>query len=222
MFRFFGQPKFDLDPDHPWPVGYELFVRENVDGHWVLPNDFSQLTDVMIEKLLDQIIQVLPEHTALISFNLEQDQFIEPKYLDMVKRVEARCDVRLFVELTERLSAGVTEAELIAAAKRYYDAGILVCIDDVGTGQNTPEMVLKMNESIAEYKFALQNFRPFQSLDEIKPELEFWYGLAKRHHKMLAIEGLETEAELARIRKDYPCDVVQGYLLGKPTLLADQ
>lgn len=222
MFRFFGQPKFDLDPDHPWPVGYELFVRENVDGHWVLPEDFSQLTDVMIEKLLDQIIQVLPAHTALISFNLEQDQFIEPKYLDMVKRVEACCDVRLFVELTERLSAGVTEAELIAAAKRYYDAGILVCIDDVGTGQNTPEMVLKMNESIAEYKFALQNFRPFQSLDDIKPELEFWYGLAKRHDKMLAIEGIESDAELARIRKDYPCDVVQGYLLGKPALLADQ
>ncbi|WP_125708470.1 EAL domain-containing protein [Lacticaseibacillus porcinae] len=222
MFRFFGQPKFDLDPDHPWPVGYELFVRELVDGQWVLPKDFSQLTDVTIEKLLDEIIQVLPAHTTLISFNLEQDQFIEPKYLDMVKRVAARCSVRLFVELTERLSKGVSEKQLIAAAQRYHEAGILVCIDDVGTGQNTPEMVLKMNPSISEYKFALQNFRPFESLDEIKPELDFWYSLAHRHHKMLAIEGLETKSELDDIRKDYPCDVVQGYLLGKPTLLADQ
>lgn len=221
MFRFFGQPKFDLDPKHPWPIGYELFVRENVADRWVLPKDFSKLTADTIETLLNEIIQVLPEHTQLISFNLEQDQFIQPAYLEMVKRVQARCQFRLFVELTERLSADVTEAQIVVMTKRYFDAGVLVCIDDVGTGQNTPRLVQAVNESIAEYKFALQNFRPFNSLDEVLPQLDFWYDMAQRHHKMLAIEGLETEAELVRIRKEFPCDVVQGYLLGKPALLAE-
>lgn len=221
MFRFFGQPKFDLNPDHPWAVGYELFVREFVDGRWVLPKDFSKLTAETIEALLDEIVQVLPAHIGLVSFNLEQDQFVDPVYLQMVQRVEKRCHIRLFVELTERLAPGVQEADLISAAKRFYDAGILVCIDDVGTGQNTPKMVQAMNESIAEYKFALQNFRPFASLDDVAPQLNFWYSMAKRHGKMLAIEGLETQAELDRICREYPCDIVQGYLLGKPALLAE-
>lgn len=220
MFRFFGQPKFDLDDSHPWPVGYELFVRENVDGRWVLPKDFSKLTDVTIESLLDEFIEAVPEHIALISFNLEQDQFIEPKYLQMVQRVEARCHIRLFVELTERLAPGVSEAQLIDAAKRFHEAGVLVCIDDVGTGQNTPQMVEAMNCSIAEYKFALQNFRPFNSLAEVKSQLDFWFSMAKRHGKMLALEGIETQAELDQIRAEYPCDIIQGYLLGKPELLA--
>lgn len=221
MFRFFGQPKFDLDPAHRDPIGYELFIREWRDGQWLLPEDFGVLTDTLIEKLLNEIVAVMPANITMLSFNLEQDQFIAPEYIAMVARIEARTKLRMFVELTERLAPGVTEDQLVVAARRYADAGSLVCIDDVGTGQNTPHMVLRMDGAVSEYKFALQNFRPFADMDAIKPELDYWYQLAKREHKMLAIEGIETQAELDRIRREYPCQVVQGYLLGKPALLAE-
>ncbi len=219
MFRFFGQPKFDLDPNHHEPIGYELFIREWREDRWVLPEDFSKLSAPIIERLMDQIVAVMPPSVVMLSFNLEQDQFVNPEYMAMVLRVEAKTKIRLFIELTERIARGVTEDQLVAAAKRYADAGLLVCVDDVGTGQNTPQMVLKMDGTVAEYKFALQNFRPFTSIDAIKPELDYWYHLARTQDKLLAIEGLETEAELERVRKEYPCDVIQGYLLGKPALL---
>lgn len=221
MFRFFGQPKFDLVPGHKAPIGYELFIREWQDERWVLPEDFSALTDTLIESLLDKVLEVMPASVTMVSFNLEQDQFIAPEFMAMCQRVQARTDLKLFIELTERLADGVSEAQLVAAAKRYSDAGLLVCVDDFGTGQNTPEMVKAMNDSVAEYKFALQNFRPFADLEAIKPELDFWYDMAQREHKWLAIEGIETQAELDQIRREYPCDVVQGYLMGKPALIAE-
>ncbi|WP_461215151.1 EAL domain-containing protein [Lacticaseibacillus sp. GG6-2] len=219
MFRFFGQPKFDLNPDNQKPIGYELFIREWRDERWVLPEDFNKLSAPIIEKLLTQIVAVVPDNITMLSFNLEQDQFVDPAYMAMVLRIEEHTKLRLFIELTERVAPCVTQAQLVAAAQRYADAGLLVCIDDVGTGQNTPQMVLQMGDSVAEYKFALQNFRPFKTIDDIKDELDYWYDLAKANHKFLAIEGLETDAEFQRIRQDYPCDVVQGYLLGKPALL---
>lgn len=37
---------------------------------------------------------------------------------------------------------------------------------------------------------------------------------------MLAIEGVETKAELTEIQNKYNYDVVQGYLLGRPVLLS--
>lgn len=219
MFRFFGQPKFDLDPRHQEPIGYELFIREWRQDGWRLPENFNKLPAPLIESLLDDVVAVMPAPVKMLSFNLEQDQFIDPAYLAMVRRVNERAKVRLYVELTERLAPGVTEAQLVAATRRFAAADVLVCIDDVGTGQNTPQMVLKMGDAVAEYKFALQNFRPFTSITAIAPQLGYWYHLAQRTHRVLAIEGIETAAELARIRRDYPCEVIQGYLLGKPALL---
>ncbi|MFD1483793.1 EAL domain-containing protein [Lacticaseibacillus baoqingensis] len=219
MFRFFGQPKFDLDPKHQDPIGYELFIREWRDGQWLLPENFSALSVAIIEPLLVQTIAAMPSKVQMLSFNLEQDQFIDPAFLAMVLRVEQHASIRLFIELTERLAPGVHEDQLVQAAKRFADHDLLVCIDDVGTGQNTPEMVVRMNDSVAEYKFALQNFRPFAAIAELAPELDMWYAMAQKEHKMLAIEGIETPEELALIRRQYPCDVVQGYLLGKPALI---
>ncbi|MCI1985111.1 MAG: EAL domain-containing protein [Lactobacillus sp.] len=219
MFRFFGQPKFDLVPDHQAPIGYELFLREWRGGQWVLPANFSALTVDSIEPLLVTTIAAMPANIELLSFNLEQDQFIDPAFMAMAMRVNAQTSLRLFLELTERLAPGVTEDQLVVAAQHYADHGVLVCVDDVGTGQNSPQMVHRMALSVAEYKFALQNFRPFATIAELAPKLNLWYRMAQATHKMLAIEGLETPEELAVIRRDYPCDVIQGYLLGKPALL---
>lgn len=219
MLRFYGQPKFrvmDADKD---PVGYELFIREWRDDRWMLPEDFTACTPGQMAQLLSQTIAKLPENIELISFNLEQSQFVDDRYIDMVKQIQNTTSINIFTELTERTDANVSIAQLKDAARKFHNLGLLVCIDDVGTGDNTPELVLELNDYIDEYKFALQNFRPFNRISEITGTITFWYEMAAKNGKMLAIEGLENEADLSTIQQSYPCDVIQGYYMGKPALL---
>ncbi len=214
MLKFYGQPKFRPSDITQKPIGYELFIREYKNNQWCLPQNFCAITATQIQLLLSEIVQVMPNNIELLSFNLEQIQFIDPDFTDVVADVQKTTDIKLYTELTERTDPHVTIAQLTRAAQRFDDASLPVCIDDVGTGDNTPELVLRLNDYIDEYKFALQNFRPFNHISEIKSHLNYWYHLAQTHDKMLAIEGTESEEDLDAIRMTYPCDVIQGYYTG--------
>lgn len=216
MYTFYEQPKYAVSGlDNP-PIGYELFIRQWNNNGWQLPKDFNAITSQTLRDLLYETIESMPNNVIMLSFNLEQSQFIDLKFLQMVADVQSRTDIKIFTELTERIAPGVTNQELIDAGRRFHEAGLYVCIDDVGTGQNTPGLVLGMNDYINEYKFAFQNFRPFNDINEIKQKLDFWYNLAQEKGKLLAIEGLEDQKELETVKEKYPCFVVQGYLMGKP------
>ncbi|KRM12292.1 EAL domain-containing protein [Paucilactobacillus suebicus] len=219
MHTFFGQPKFHSNRLGQGPIGYELFLREFKDGLWQLPEDFSRITSEELEKLLNSTIADLPANIELLSFNLEQDQFINPNYIDMVRRVQSKTDIDIYTELTERITPGVTENQLYDGAKMFHDRGLLVCIDDVGTGENSPELVNYLNPFIDEYKFAFQGFRPFDDINKVTSQLDYWYDLSNENNKMLAIEGLETAHDMEVIGKEYPCYVVQGYYTGKPAIM---
>lgn len=220
MLTFFGQPKFSgatADDEHP--IGYELFIREYQEHRWVLPDDFDDISATEIENLLTETLSQLPETIQLISFNLEQAQFIRPEYAEMVARVQATTPIKIYTELTERPNPQITSNQLLAGAKRFSALGLLVCIDDVGTGVNTLGLALKLDGYVSEYKFAFQNLRPFNAIDDIADQLDFWYQFAQEQHKTIAIEGVESKVELERVRRDYPCEIIQGYYLGKPTQL---
>lgn len=216
---FFGQPKFSRSGANDLAIGYELFIREAHGDEWTLPHDFGAITAPTIERLLGQVLEVLPKTTSIVSFNLEQTQFIDPAFAAMVARVQVKTDIHIYTELTERQDPNVTARELFFAAQHFKQLGLLVCIDDVGTGFNTPELVLQLDPYIDEYKFALQNLRPFNTMGEVESELQFWYDLAATKHKKFAIEGIETEDELLTITEKFPCDILQGYYIGKPLLI---
>lgn len=216
MLTFFSQPKFSgVTTETEQPIGYELFIREYQDHRWVLPADFDSITAAEIETLLTETLNQLPETIQLISFNLEQSQFIQPEYAEMVARVQATTPIKIYTELTERANPLVTPDQLLAGAQRFVALGLLVGLDDVGTGMNTPNLALKLNDYVSEYKFALQNLRPFNTIAEIADQLDFWSQLAQEQHKIMAIEGVESETELKQVQRDYPCDIIQGYYLGK-------
>lgn len=219
MYRFFGQPKFVGDGSSRLPIGYELFIRERKNGKWVLPEDFNAITADAIGDLLGNIVDTMSSSIRLLSFNLEERQFIDPAFMDMVARIQARTKINIFTELTERRDPDVSVADIQTAARRFHAHNLLVCVDDVGVGQNNPNLIKGMEDDVAEFKFACQDFRPCKTFREIEPILSMWYNEAKEHHKAIAIEGIETQIELDAITSKYPCDVIQGYWLGRPKLL---
>ncbi|MFD0898638.1 EAL domain-containing protein [Loigolactobacillus binensis] len=216
MIRFFGQPKYSITQN---ALGYELFIRQSAKGNWIFPKNFSQFTAQQLKKLSIASIKALPKGVALVSINLDQEQFINPDFIHSMKAVQAACyPVEVVIELTEH-HRHIAPNMLVSAAQKYQAANLWVCLDDVGTGDNTVAMANLLDPYVTEYKFALQNFKRGANFSfVISPQLQFWRQFAQIHHKFFAIEGFETEADLT-IGDHYQADVMQGYYLGRPKLI---
>lgn len=221
MYTVFAQPKYSMEKAYAAPVGYELFIRQWAQDHWALPDPFTGISVLTLNNLLRQTIARMPASVELLSFNLEQSQFVDPAFTAMIASIQRHTNITLYTELTERIGEGVTAGQLLAAAKRFAACGLQVCIDDVGTGQNSPALVMMLNDYITEYKFAFQNFRPMTTINELAPQLKFWTEMSQRQGKMMVWEGIESSVELALLTARYPGDLLQGYLFGHSARLDD-
>ncbi|WP_125708290.1 EAL domain-containing protein [Lacticaseibacillus porcinae] len=221
MLRLWGQPKYVAATGKL--AGYELFLREKqtTDGEWELPADFSQFSPNTMANLIGATLKTLPQDFQLVSFNLDQAQFIDTKYIDLLVAVQAQLDYALVIELTERRghgSATIALSDLVAAAQRFQEAGLRVCLDDVGTGENQLPLVEALDPFVSEYKFALQNVRDQMSIAEIAAEVAVWRKRADRLHKRFALEGFEDPEDVRLIQAFSP-DLVQGFYFGRPHTL---
>lgn len=221
MIRFWGQPRFSIETHEM--NGFELFIRQhdNVTGNWVVPKDFSVFGVEEVTTLLRKTIDVMPNGPLEVSFNLDQEQFVDDSYCQVLSAIEQQTEVSISVELTERLGNGdqvINMAKLKQAARAYYEAGIPVILDDVGTGKNQTDVVNALDPYVTEYKFALQNVRDAESMTEIKAQVDFWRTLAKKHDKHFTIEGFEGPED-TRLIQLYKPNAVQGYYFGRPHVM---
>lgn len=216
MIRFFGQPKYSLTEPKKL-IGYEFLLREWQGNHWQVSNDFSQYQANDIVMLLDQTLAVLPSDLPLLSFNLDQAQFVDPTFTVALAALHAKRPMHLVVELTEH-DDHIAISQLRQAAAEYVKSGLDVCIDDVGTGANDRQLVAALAPYANEYKFALQNFRAVGTTEQALPELKFWRHLATQEHKLFALEGIEDQSDLD-IVSEYAPDVLQGYFYDRPELI---
>ncbi|WP_461213591.1 EAL domain-containing protein [Lacticaseibacillus sp. GG6-2] len=216
---FFGQPQYSgkLASD---VVGYELLIRQRVGNHWLLPTDLTALPPAPFERLLREAISSLPTMPAHISLNLERRHFVDPRFLEMILHVQADTTARLTVELTERNDTTVKNQEIIATARRYFEAGIDLCIDDIGLGDNLPGFVEALSPYVSSYKFNLQNLRQLMPDCDIDERFSFWYQHAQARHKQFLVAGIESLDEITKLRKLKACDIVQGYYFGIPVPLS--
>lgn len=221
MIRLWGQAQFSIH-SHKL-AGYELFLREQQrpGGPWRLPENISGIAPAKMTTLLAQTMATMPASLECVTFNLDQSQFIQTPYLAQLRALKATLPFRLGIELTERHgdeSVPVTVADLVAAARGYHDAGLTVCLDDVGTGENLPELVQQLDPYVSEYKYAIQNVRNKLTPPQIEAEIDTWRKRALRLGKAFTLEGLEGPEHLVLIRSFKP-DVVQGYYFGTPHVM---
>jgi diguanylate cyclase (GGDEF)-like protein len=224
----FYQPQFDCASGAL--IGVEALVRWKHPEHgYIGPDEFipiaedsgliGELGSWVLEQACNDVL-ALSEHTGIplnVAVNVSARQFRDNEFLHLVQAVLARAGLpatRLELELTESvLMDDVTRAVEFMHAIRQL--GVRMSIDDFGTGysslsylQSFPIDQLKLDRSFV---------RPLP--DDGATLASAVIALAHGFRLTVVAEGVETAEQLAWLRAA-GCDVLQGYLLGRPMPLA--
>jgi len=230
LLRLHYQPKLDLrtgtitsvealvrwtDPElGPVPAGELIEVAEHTGqirslGDWVLRTACTQARTWRDAG-----------HEWSVAINISPLQLAAPGLSATVLAAvaEAGIPTRLLqVEVTE--SRAVLDEGLASAELRALEAaGVTVHLDDFGTGYSSlamlrrlPVSTLKIDQSIVE------------RIDSDQADAELIAGVISAAHILglsVIAEGVERRTQLERLRT-LDCDIVQGYLIGRPESAAD-
>ena len=121
----------------------------------------------------------------------------------------------LTLEVTE--TTPVTDVpEAVDIVHRLSKLGVNISIDDFGAAYASPEQVIALQATELKVDQSLVQETRGAHAEDLARAVAF----GKAQGMRLVAEGIETEAQLARVRELH-CDRGQGYLLSRPTTKAD-
>ncbi|KPV58378.1 hypothetical protein QJ48_17015 [Paenibacillus sp. A3] len=193
-----------ISPQEFIPVAEEIGMIADMD-EWVLENVCLQ--HVRWEEALGYPVKV--------AVNLSARQLHRPHLPERIRQILQRHEVdpsQLEIEITE--SAALTKAEATTRLlKELRRIGVGTAIDDFGTGHSALAYLKKFDFSVLKID---KTFIRGLDHDPVNRALvQAIVGMAHALGLKTVAEGVETEAELARL-KQIGCDTVQGYLLSQP------
>mgnify|MGYP000246899614 CR=1 FL=1 len=160
-----------------------------------------------------------PDHLT-VAVNISPEQFYSSTLITDVHRALERSGLppqRLEIEITE--STLLKDSDMVLGQlDALRDMGCPIVLDDFGTGYSSlsylwkfPFSKLKMDKSFA---MALEDSPLVPGMIHSIIDLARHLGLK------VTAEGVETDAQL-RLLRSYRCDLIQGFLCGRPTALSD-
>ncbi|WP_048862169.1 putative bifunctional diguanylate cyclase/phosphodiesterase, partial [Acidisphaera rubrifaciens] len=205
-------------------VGYEALLRWDRAGHGAVPPaafiPVAEATGLIGELDAWVLRRACEEASAwppglYASVNMSAYWFGRGDLVRLLRGVLARSGLppdRLTLELTERTLVQHTDAAL-RTLHRLRAMGVRLALDDFGIGYSSFGY-------LRQFAFdALKLDRDFvSSLGRDRSGEPIVRAIVELGHAMgmqVCAEGVETEAQLARLRA-LRCDLVQGYLLGRP------
>ena len=229
-FQVYLQPKINLHTGKS--VGAEALVRwKKKDGIMFYPDqfipvferngfitkvDFYVLEEVLcyLRKMIDAGEEVVPISVNFSRLHNNDNQFVE--------KIQALLD-KYNIE-PSLLEAEVTESVymydfngLREKAKRLQELGVLISIDDFGSGYSSLNVLSKVSADIIKLD------RQFLIEDEAgaSPEfIKYLINMIKHLGYQIIAEGVETK-EQAEMLKGANCDLVQGYYYARPMPMTD-
>jgi len=224
-FDLHYQPQHDLATDRV--VGYEALIRwRHPKRGMIPPSEFVPVAEEtgMIAPIGEWVLRkacldarLLPDD-CFVAVNISPMQMMNRDFINLVEQVVNETGIdpkRLELEVTE--TAMMQDRERAAfIMKQLSDMGISVAVDDFGTGYSNLSYLI-------DFPFKkLKIDRSFVSRidkDNGGAVVSTIVGLSRALGVRTIAEGVETENQSTLLRAA-GCDVVQGYLYGKPAPLA--
>jgi diguanylate cyclase (GGDEF)-like protein/PAS domain S-box-containing protein len=231
QFESYFQPQYNVNTAQI--VGMEALIRWNHPEKGIIyPDNFIPVAEEIglineiglfmlktacqyLRALLDQGYNPVKLSVNVSAFQLAESQF-DTIVCNLVKQYHLPADL-LMVEITETTLMLDMET-ILPRLKNLVKCGIGVCIDDFGVGysslsylQKLPIKLLKIDRS-----FLSCASHDHQQICIIKAIV----AMARELDLEVIIEGVETEIQLGYIKK-IGCNMVQGFLLGRPAPQAE-
>jgi diguanylate cyclase (GGDEF)-like protein/PAS domain S-box-containing protein len=221
------QPEVDLGSNRI--VGVEALVRwDHPDKGLTSPADFlpvAEETGLIVDIGYEVFRQAgrqfatwyeqLGDRTPRMWVNVSAGQLARPELVTNIRAIIER-----YLPSPDRLGIEITETDVVPdddAVQRTMheltDLGVGIAIDDFGTGFASLSYLWRFPADVVKIDRAF-----VKRLDEERDATVLIAAMIQMAHslgKTTVAEGVETEQQLARLRR-LECDVVQGYLLGRP------
>lgn len=208
--------------------GFESLLRlRTASGEFVSPGEFipvAERTDLIFA--IDEMVVRraarefrnfvnIPGNELTLSVNISAKHLVEPGFVDMIQRILREEDFppqHFEIEITEYCMIESMD-KAISAMKRLKEMGIVLAMDDFGTGyasmsylSRMPIDVLKIDKSLVD------NISSDRKEDQF---VNMIISMGQILGTVVIAEGVEDEAQLALLRKAN-CDYIQGYIWGRP------
>ena len=158
---------------------------------------------------------------ARISVNVSPVQLGTKSFTTMVQSILKETGLppsRLELEVTESSLFSDSNTPL-TILKKLRTLGVKISIDDFGTGYSSLSRLSELN--FDKIKIDKSFVNPISTQDDALNIVKLITGMAKSLNMRVIAEGVETEAQLERLQA-LGCDLVQGYLFGKPQAEIDR
>jgi len=227
QFKLVYQPQYALKDGSL--KGYEALIRwEHPTKGVIRPDIFIPIAEDtgLIEEIGTWVLNHACKEAALwtdqrrrVAVNVSPAQFIAGETQKRVAQAlqNSRLDPkRLEIEITESLLISNTEA-VIETLRQIHDMGVSIAMDDFGTGYSSLSYLsLFPFDKIKIDKAFIQDLGKAASTDAIVTSI---VGLGRSLDVTITAEGVETETQ-AILLSAAGCDLVQGYMFGKPDAVA--
>jgi EAL domain-containing protein (putative c-di-GMP-specific phosphodiesterase class I) len=231
IFQFHFQPKVDTQNNQI--IGYEILLRNKMEYPYYPASAMEEIINdqqkhaLFIEwfqKELKELVMLFP--TINFSINLAPKQLLYKEthlFLREMQSFQKQLILEiteapiLFVKSAEFLDSEIVDSYLERAILSIKEKGYTLSLDDVGSGRNSLDQVLKYAEYINQIKFSLiKCVHRGMSEEACQLFLTAWKGFAETYQLELVIEGIEDQFTSECI-KEQGISLQQGYHFGKPS-----
>lgn len=179
-------------------------------------NRIDRMTLFVIRRTISDLLEWCRNDVVIsAAVNISANLITSERFVSAAERVLQEMRVpneRLIFEVTE--SAAMADPELAARnLERFRDLGVLISIDDYGTGQSTLSYLqqLPLKELKIDRAFVQNAHKNRSDALMVRSTIDLAHSLDLR----VVCEGIEEEECLEFLRES-GCDYAQGYFISKP------
>ncbi len=223
-FLLHYQPIYDLENNAI--VGFEALLRwKDPERGMVSPAKFMPILEELglikevgrwvMEKAFERSRDWGERYGIYVSVNISPRQFTDRNFVKRVLEITAETGAlssNIVLEITET-SLMKNPEESVGILKRLKAKGFRISVDDFGTGYSSLAYLKRLPLDIIKVDMTFTQSMVSSEVD--RSIVQAVINLARSLKLKSLAEGVETH-EQVRILRELGCDLVQGYLFGKP------